>query len=104
MVKVFTPTQFYFQLKKEWYKSDSLELDINYFFSNYRCLDELRFPPNQRSVGVKGAVIWNVGGQEYGACEVGGVFVSIMSCGNHSGKHRANSLMPVCRLVVYHWW
>ena len=73
VVEVFTPTQFYFQLKKEWDKSDSLELDIINFFSNYRCLDELRFPPNQRSVGDKVAVIWNVGGQEHGACELGGV-------------------------------
>ena len=73
MVKVFTPTLFYFQLKKEWDKSDSLELVINYLFSNYRCLDELRFPPNQRSVGDKVAGIWNVDGQEYGACELGGV-------------------------------
>ena len=59
VVEVFTPTQFYFQLKKEWDKSDSLEQDINinYFFSNSRCLDELRFPPNHHSVGDKVAGI-----------------------------------------------
>ena len=64
-VEVFTPTQFYFQLKKDWEKLDRLDLDMYNFYANFHNLDELRVPPNQIRVGDKVAVIWDEDGLWY---------------------------------------
>lgn len=65
VVEVFTPTQFYFQLKEDWDKLDSLELEMNNYYSDYPNLDELRVSPKQIRVGEKVAVVWDEDGLWY---------------------------------------
>lgn len=65
VVEVFTPTQFYFQLKRDWDKLDSLDLEMNNFYSSYHNLDEIRVHPYHLRVGEMVAVVWDVDGLWY---------------------------------------
>ena len=65
VVEMFSPTQFYFQLKEDWDKLDSLELEMNNYYSDYPNLDELRVSPKQIRIGEKVAVVWDEDGLWY---------------------------------------